>query len=116
MGNIRVPCNQETAAELGDQSEQVHDHLLGLSDLAQTALDDWPDAVGTGELRTLLLEVVEAAESAARRWQEMARRFEALVNEGGHLHLIEGELVAVVDEVDVIDTIDTAVSEGGPIL
>ena len=115
MANIRVPCNQETAAELGDRAEQVNDHLLELSDMAQTALGDWPDASGTGELRTLLLEVVEAAESAARRWQEMARRFEALVAEGSHLHLIEGELVAVVDEVDVIDTIDTAMSEAGPI-
>lgn len=113
MVNIRVPCTQETAAEIGDQAEQVHDHLLELSDLAQTALGDWPDANGTGELRTLLLEVVEAAEENARRWRELARRFESLAAESGHLHLIEGELVAVVDDVDVIDTIDTAASQGG---
>lgn len=113
MAKIRVPCSQETAAELGDQGEQVHDHLLSLSDLAQAALGDWPDAATTGELRTLLLEVVEAAESGARRWQELARRFEALAAVGGHLHLLEGELVAVVDETDVGDTIDTVACEGG---
>ncbi|HEU5055727.1 MAG TPA: hypothetical protein VFU21_04355 [Kofleriaceae bacterium] len=107
MAKIRVPCSQETAAEFGDQGEQVHDHLLSLSDLAQTALGDWPDAASTGELRTLLLEVLEAAESGARRWQELARRFEALAVEGGHLHLLEGELIAVVDDADVVDTIDT---------
>jgi hypothetical protein len=113
MAKIRVPCSQETAAEFGDQGEQVHDHMLSLSDLAQSALGDWPDAAATGELRTLLLEVVEAAESGARRWQELARRFEALSAAGGHIHLLEGELVAVVDEVDVGDTIDTLACEGG---
>lgn len=113
MANIRVPCSQETAAEFGDQGEQVHDHLLSLSDLAQTALGDWPDATATGELRTLLLEVLEAAESGARRWQELARRFEALAAEGGHIHLLEGELVAVVEEIDVVDTIDTLACDGG---
>jgi hypothetical protein len=111
MAKIRVPCNQETAAEFGDQGEQIHDHFLCLSDMAQTALGDWPDASSTGELRTLLLEVLEAAESGARRWQELARRFDALAAEGSHLHLIGGELVAVVDESDGIaevgDTIDT---------
>jgi hypothetical protein len=107
MATIRVPCSQETAAEFGDQGEQVHDHLLSLSDLAQTALGDWPDAASTGELRTLLLEVLEAAESGARRWQELARRFEALAAQGGHLHLLEGELIAVTDDGDVVDTIDT---------
>lgn len=114
MAKIRVPCNQETAAEFGDQGEQVHEHLLELSDLAQTALGDWPDAGTTGELRTLLLEVVEAAESGARRWRDLARRFEALACEGGHLHLIDGELVAVIEELEVVDTIDTRVDEGGP--
>ena len=113
MAKIRVPCSQETAAEFGDQGEQVHDHMLSLSDLAQSALGDWPDAATTGELRTLLLEVVEAAESGARRWQELARRFEALAAAGGHLHLLDGELVPVVDEVDVVDTIDTLACEGG---
>ncbi len=121
MAKIRVPCNQETAAEFGDQGEQVHDHLLELSDMAQTALGDWPDASSTGELRTLLLEVVEAAESGARRWQELARRFDALAVGADHLHLIEGALVAVVEEAEVAaeagDTIDTRLSEGGgPIL
>ncbi len=111
MAKNRVPCNQETAAELGDQAEQLHDHLIELSDLAQTALGDWPDASGTGELRTLLLEVVESAESGARRWTELARRFEALASGGGHLHLIDGELMAVVDDADVIDTIDTAAGD-----
>lgn len=60
---------------------------------------------------TLLLEVLEAAESGARRWQELARRFDALAAEGSHLHLIEGALVSVVDEGaaagDAGDTIDT---------
>lgn len=120
MAKNRVPCNQETAAEFGDQGDQVHEHLLELSDLAQTALGEWPDAGTTGELRTLLLEVVEAAESGARRWRELARRFEALAREGGHLHLIEGDLVAVLDDRDlehpgeVNDTIDQLVSESGP--
>lgn len=111
MAKIRVPCNQETAAELSDQGEQVHDHLLSLSDMAQAALGDWPDAIATGELRTLLLEVLEAAESGARRWQDLARRFDALAAEGSHLHLIEGALVSVVEEeeapADAGDTIDT---------
>ena len=113
MVKTRVPCSQEAAADFGDQGEQVQVHLLALSDLAQTALGDWPDDAATGELRTLLLEVVEAAESGARRWQELARRFEVLAADGGHLHLLDGELVAVVDDADVVDTIDTLVSEGG---
>lgn len=111
MATIRVPCNQETAAGFGDQAERVHEQLIELSDLAQSALDEWPDAGGTGELRTLLFEVLEAAESAARRWRELAARLESVAAEAAHLHLIDGELVAVVDEaevVDVVDTIDTA--------
>lgn len=104
----RVPCNQETAAGFGDQAERVHEQLIELSDLAQVALDEWPDAGGTGELRTLLFDVLEAAESGARRWRELAARLEGLAVEAAHLHLIDGELMAVVDEADVVDTIDTA--------
>lgn len=107
MATIRVPCNQETAAGFGDQAERVHDRLIELSDLAQTALDEWPDAGGTGELRTLLFEVLEAAEGGARRWRELAARLEGIAVEAAHLHLIDGELVAVVDPVDVVDTIDS---------
>ncbi len=110
MAKNRVPCNQETAAGFGDQAERVHDQLLELSDLAQSALDEWPDAGGTGELRTLLFEVLEAAEGGAHRWRELAARLEALAVEASHLHLIDGELIAVVDEADVVDTIDTAAS------
>jgi len=110
MANDRVPCNQETAAGFGDQAERVHEQLIELSDLAQSALDEWPDAGGTGELRTLLFEVLESAESGARRWRELAARLEGLAVEAVHVHLVDGELVTVVDEADVVDTIDTAAS------
>lgn len=112
MAKIRVPCNQETAADFGDQAEQVQEQLLALSDIAQTALGEWPDAAGTGELRTLLLEIVETAEGGARRWQELARRLGGVALDSIHLHLVDGELLAVLDpmdEVAVNDTIDTAV-------
>jgi hypothetical protein len=112
MAKNRVPCNQETAAGFGDQAERVHEQLIELSDLAQSALDEWPDAGGTGELRTLLFDVLEAAESGAHRWRELAARLEALAVDAAHLHLIDGAVVAVPDEigeVDVVDTIDTAV-------
>ncbi len=110
MAKNRVPCNQETAAGFGDLTERLHEQLIELSDLAQGALDEWPDAGGTGELRTLLFEVLEAAESGARRWRELAARLEGVAVEAAHLHLIDGELMAVVDDVDVVDTIDTAAS------
>jgi hypothetical protein len=110
MVKNRVPCNQETAAGFGDLAERLHEQLIELSDLAQGALDEWPDAGGTGELRTLLFEVLEAAESGARRWRELGARLEGVAAEASHLHLIDGELMAVVDEVDVVDTIDTAAS------
>jgi hypothetical protein len=112
MAKIRVPCNQETAADFGDRAERVQEQLLELSDVAQTTLGEWPDAAGTGELRTLLLEVVETAEAGARRWQELARRLEGVALESIHLHLVDGELLAVLDPVDAVevqDTIDTAI-------
>ncbi len=113
MAKNRVPCNQETAAAFGDQAERVHEYLIELSDLAQAALDEWPDAGGTGELRTLLFEMLESAESGARRWRELAARLEGVAVESAHLHLVDGELMSVptggeVDEADVVDTIDTA--------
>jgi hypothetical protein len=112
MAKNRVPCNQETAAGFGDLAERLHEQLIELSDLAQGALDEWPDAGGTGELRTLLFEVLEAAESGARRWRELAARLEGVAAEALHLHLVDGELVVpdYEGEADVVDTIDTAAS------
>lgn len=98
-------CNRGAAAEFASQSAAVHQRFLALSDMAQIALGDWPDSLGTGELRTLLLEVVEAAESEARRWEALAGRFDALVTAGAHLHMIGGQIVVVVGEGDVIDAV-----------
>src|SRR5688500_15058653 len=76
------PCTHAVAIEMADHSRVVVERLLGVSDLAQRAGEGWPDAPATSELRTLLLDVVEAAEAHARRWNDLARRLEALGMDG----------------------------------
>jgi hypothetical protein len=79
------------------RSRVLVNQLLLLSDAAQGAGEGWPDVSQTGELRTVLLEVVEAAEAQARRWNDLARRLEALAVEGAHVHLEDGRVIEAGD-------------------
>lgn len=90
-------CTRSLAGDMEMRSRVLVNQLLLLSDAAQGAGEGWPDAAQTGELRTVLLEVVEAAEAQARRWNDLARRLEALAVEGAHVHMVDGAVVEAAD-------------------
>lgn len=89
-----MSCSHTAAEEVGDRARVVVEQLLAVSDMAQRAGEGWPDAPATSELRTFLLDVVELAEANARRWNDLARRLDALAMDGAHVHLIDGTVVA----------------------
>ena len=91
-------CTRGVAVSMEERSRLMVNQLLLLSDAAQRAGEGWPDLGATGELRTVLLEVVEAAEAQARRWNDLARRLEALAVEGPHLHLEDGGVIEAADD------------------
>lgn len=91
-------CTRGVAVDMEERSRLLVNQLLLLSDAAQRAGEGWPDLGATGELRTVLLEVVEAAEAQARRWNDLARRLEALAVEGAHLHLEHGTVVLASED------------------
>jgi hypothetical protein len=60
---------------------------------AREALEEWPEAPHTGELRTLLLDAAACATAASMKWHDIAARFNALTSAAEHAHLVDGSVV-----------------------